>query len=142
MSVKVGGSKSLNSEPNVVPLCDILLVLLIIFMVVTPMIQKGANVKLPEAVNTVEQPQAAQMLTVFLEKDGNIFFDEKIVPDITKLAALIEEKMEEKKLSERKVGLRADSDVPYGKVQEVMNAIRNAGIEVIGLLVDRVAGSE
>jgi len=142
MSVKVGGGKSLNSEPNVVPLCDILLVLLIIFMVVTPMIQKGANVKLPEAVNTVEQPQAAQMLTVFLEKDGNIFFDEKIVPDITKLAALIEEKMEEKKLSERKVGLRADSDVPYGKVQEVMNAIRNAGIEVIGLLVDRVAGSE
>jgi len=142
MSVKVGGGKSLNSEPNVVPLCDILLVLLIIFMVVTPMIQKGANVKLPEAVNTVEQPQAAQMLTVFLEKDGDIFFDEKIVPDITKLAALIEEKMEEKKLSERKVGLRADVDVSYGKVQEVMNAIRNAGIEVIGLLVDRVAGSE
>lgn len=142
MSVKVGGGKSLNSEPNVVPLCDILLVLLIIFMVVTPMIQKGANVKLPEAVNTVEQPQAAQMLTVFLEKDGDIFFDEKLVPDITKLAALIEEKMEEKKLSERKVGLRADVDVSYGKVQEVMNAIRNAGIEVIGLLVDRVAGSE
>jgi biopolymer transport protein TolR len=51
------GAKSTKSEPNVVPLCDILLVLLIIFMVVTPMIKKGANVALPQMTNTQDQPE-------------------------------------------------------------------------------------
>ncbi len=142
MGAKVGGTKELQSEPNVVPLCDILLVLLIIFMVVTPMIQRGANVTLPEAVNTVDQPEASQMLTVFLQKDGTIEFDERVV-DLSKLAALLEEKMEEERMTEdRKVGLRADVNTKYGRVQEVMNEIKNAGIEFIALIVDRAAGSE
>lgn len=142
MGAKVGGTKKLQSEPNVVPLCDILLVLLIIFMVVTPMIQRGANVTLPEAVNTVDQPEASQMLTVFLQKDGTIEFDERVV-DLSKLAVLLEEKMEEERMTEdRKVGLRADVNTKYGRVQEVMNEIKNAGIEFIALIVDRAAGSE
>lgn len=142
MGAKVGGTKELQSEPNVVPLCDILLVLLIIFMVVTPMIQRGANVTLPEAVNTVDQPEASQMLTVFLQKDGTIEFDERVV-DLSKLAVLLEEKMEEERMTEdRKVGLRADVNTKYGRVQEVMNEIKNAGIEFIALIVDRAAGSE
>ncbi|MCX6556880.1 MAG: biopolymer transporter ExbD, partial [Candidatus Aminicenantes bacterium] len=64
MSVEIG-SKSAKSEPNVVPLCDILLVLLIIFMVVTPMISKVANVTLPEAKYVASQPDPGQILTVF-----------------------------------------------------------------------------
>lgn len=143
MGAKVGGAKELNSEPNVVPLCDILLVLLIIFMVVTPMIQKGANVTLPEAINTVDQPEASNMLTVFLQKDGLVVFDEKRVEDLKELTQLIEEKIEfESEGEEMKVGLKADVEAKYGRVQEVMNSIKNAGVEIVALIVDRTAGSD
>lgn len=70
MGGDVGGSKKPKSEPNVVPLCDILLVLLIIFMVITPMLKKGANVTLPEASNVIDQPESDNMITVFIQKEG------------------------------------------------------------------------
>lgn len=142
MGAKVGGANDLNSEPNVVPLCDILLVLLIIFMVVAPMVKKGVNVTLPEAVNAVDQPEAENMLIVYLQADGSVSFNEAIVEDISKLPSLIDEQMEERRIEEMKVGLRADINLTYGRVQEVMTEIRNAGIDVIGLLVDRGTGSD
>jgi len=137
MSVDIGAS-SAKSEPNVVPLCDILLVLLIIFMVVTPMIQKGANVTLPEAKFTEDQPEPGQMLTVFVKRNGEIVFDEKIVP-IENLKQVILDKMEEIQKFDKKVLLKADVEVEYGKVVDAMNAIKNANIEIIGLVTDRKA---
>lgn len=142
MGAKVGGANALNSEPNVVPLCDILLVLLIIFMVVAPMVKKGVNVTLPEAVHAVDQPEAENMLTVYLQADGSVSFNDAIVKDISKLPTLIEQQMEDRKIQEMKVGLRADVSIRYGRVQEVMTEIRNAGIDVIGLLVDKGTGSD
>jgi biopolymer transport protein ExbD len=128
MSVEVGGTNAVKSEPNVVPLCDILLVLLIIFMVVTPMIQKGANVRLPEAAYTDDQPKPGSMLEVFVRKDGSVVFNEKVVEDIS-------EQPEDK----TKILLKADMDVEYGKIVDVMNEIKGAEIEVIGLVVDKVS---
>jgi biopolymer transport protein TolR len=142
MGAKVGGSNELNSEPNVVPLCDILLVLLIIFMVVAPMVKKGVNVTLPEALNAIDQPEADNMLTVYIQSDGSVNFNEVRVDDISKLPLRIEEQIEEQKIQEMKVGLKADIKISYGRVQEVMTEIRNAGIDVIGLLVDKSTGSE
>ena len=57
MKVNTGRDSDIPNEPNVVPLCDILLVLLIIFMVMTPLIQKGVDVELPTAINTIDQPE-------------------------------------------------------------------------------------
>ena len=142
MGAKVGGSNELNSEPNVVPLCDILLVLLIIFMVVAPMVKKGVNVTLPEAIHAIDQPEAENLLTVYIQQDGSVSFNEKLVEDITKLPFLIEELMEDRKIQEMKIGLKADVDLTYGRIQEVMSEIRNAGIDVIGLLVDKDTGSD
>lgn len=128
------GSKSAKSEPNVVPLCDILLVLLIIFMVVTPMIKKGANVSLPEAANTKDQPESSAMITVHVQEDGTVYLDDKVVDSLQALVQQIEDRMEEKKQNENKVLLRADHKVPYGKVTQVMDLIRRAQIEVVGLI--------
>ncbi len=139
MSVDVG-SKSAKSEPNVVPLCDILLVLLIIFMVVTPMIQKGANVTLPEAKNTIDQPEPGQLPTVYIKKTGEVYFEENLVEDITKLPEMIIEKFDEmQKSGEKKVLLKADVDIEYGKVVDIMNQIKNAEIEVLGLITEKKA---
>lgn len=137
------GSGSAKSEPNVVPLCDILLVLLIIFMVVTPMIQKGANVKLPEAANTQDQPEPGQLITVDVKATGEIFLENKLLEDgLNKLPNAIETLMEENQQTESKVLLKADINLPYGQLVDVMNAIREARIEVVGLVTDKLASSE
>ncbi|MCK4836198.1 MAG: biopolymer transporter ExbD [Candidatus Aminicenantes bacterium] len=136
------GSKTASSEPNVVPLCDILLVLLIIFMVVTPVIQKGANVKLPEASNVVEQKESGQVITISIKRDGTVYVTDKIVTDISKLATIIEDTLEEKQITDRKVQLRADIELAYGKIIDVMTEIKNAGIEVVALVVEKFAESK
>jgi len=140
MSVDIG-SKTAKSEPNVVPLCDILLVLLIIFMIVTPMIQKGANVTLPEAKYTASQPDPSQMLTVYIKKSGEIALDDKVVDDLAKLGQLILDRMEEMQMTEKKVLLKADLEAAYGRVVDVMNAIKEAQIEVIGLVTEQKAAT-
>ncbi len=135
----VSGAKTTKSEPNVVPLCDILLVLLIIFMVVTPMIKKGVNVNLPEAVHTQDEPEPGNMITVHVKKDGSIYLDDDPNPieDLGKLATMIEDKIEEKKQTEKsKILLKADADISYGRVIEVMDEIRRAQIEFLGLVTD------
>lgn len=141
------GSSSTKSEPNVVPLCDILLVLLIIFMVVTPMIQKGANVTLPEAKNTQEEPQPGEMITVDVGMDKvsgelKVFLESKVIDDLNKLATAIEDLMEERQIMDRKILLKADIEIEYGKVVDVMNEIRSANIEILGLVTEKFAGSD
>ena len=133
------GSKSAKSEPNVVPLCDILLVLLIIFMVVTPMIKKGANVTLPEAVNTQDQPESSNIVTVYIQKDGTVFLNSSMVEKLDQMPQLIEDQMEEMKQNDSKVLLRADAEAVYGRVTQVMDVIRLANIEVVGLVTDKTA---
>jgi biopolymer transport protein TolR len=136
------GSKTAKSEPNVVPLCDILLVLLIIFMVVTPMIKKGANVSLPEASHTQDQPESSTMITVHVQEDGTVYLNDEIVDSLESLVQQIEDKMEETKQVDNKVLLRADNKVAYGKVTQVMDLIRRAQIEVVGLVTQAVTSSE
>jgi len=140
MSVEIG-SKSAKSEPNVVPLCDILLVLLIIFMVVTPMISKGANVTLPEAKYVSSQPDPGQILTVFIKKTGEVIFEGEEFADLEKLGPKILEKLEDLQRPDKKVLLKADLDAAYGKVVDVLSAIKDAQIEVIGLVTEQKASS-
>jgi biopolymer transport protein ExbD len=102
MGADVGGSGGPKSEPNVVPLCDILLVLLIIFMVITPLLKKGANLTLPEASHVADQPESSNMVTVHIKKDGGIVLDDKVLEetDLNKFVQMLEDKLEEKKQSE------------------------------------------
>lgn len=139
----ISGAKTTKSEPNVVPLCDILLVLLIIFMVMTPMLKKGVNVQLPEAIHTQNEPDPGNMITVHIKKDGSIYLNEDPVEDLSKLATMIEDKIEEKKQTEKsKILLKADADIAYGRVIEVMDEIRRAQIEFLGLVTDEKVISE
>lgn len=139
----IGGSKESKAEPNVVPLCDILLVLLIIFMVVTPLIKKGINVRLPEAAHTSDEPEPGQMITVYIKSDGTIFLDDEEITDLEKLPTMIEDKIEEIKQKERgKVLLKADEDIIYGRVTEVMDRIRRAQIEFVGLVTQESVATE
>jgi biopolymer transport protein TolR len=137
------GASKTKSEPNVVPLCDILLVLLIIFMVVTPLLTKGPKLTLPEANNTQDEPKSEEMITLYIQRDGTIFVNETKVEDITKLTGIIEDLLDSKKQKERnKLLLRADNEVAYGKITDVMDEVRRANIEIIGLVNEKASSGK
>jgi len=133
LSVSMGGKEEVKSEPNVVPLCDVLLVLLIIFMVVTPLVQKGVDVKLPSALNTASMPDSPDVVLA-VKKDGTIYVNEAKVT-MENLQNALEEAF--LTVSEKKLYIKADQDIEYGKIVDLIDVMREAGIEIIGIITER-----
>lgn len=140
MGMDVGGGGGMKSEPNVVPLCDILLVLLIIFMVITPMLQKGVDVRLPEAANTADQPEPTSQVTLAIKSDGTVFLNSEIISDRTQLKGRITEEFESR--TEKVLYLKADSTLDYGAVLDVLDDVMHAGIENIGVVTEQLTSDE
>jgi biopolymer transport protein TolR len=128
------------SEINVTPFVDVMLVLLVIFMVTTPILYQGVDVNLPK---TESRPMPSldreRKVVVTLDARGEIFI-EKEEYSLDQLRIEIRKLMAErgKDLKDEDVFLRADSSVPYGTVVEVMSEIRNAGVQKIGLITEPV----
>ncbi len=123
------------SEINVTPLVDVTLVLLIIFMVTTPMLQRGTDVKLPTA--QASQVKEEERITLTVTRDSRILVNNEEVPRKeleTRLRSMIGSG------KERVLYLRGDARVPYGFVIDVMDAIKSSGIETVGMITER-AGS-
>jgi biopolymer transport protein TolR len=133
LSVSMGDKEKIKSEPNVVPLCDVLLVLLIIFMVVTPLVQKGVDVKLPSALNTASMPDSPDVVLA-VKKDGTIYVNEDKVT-MENLQNALEEAF--LTVSEKKLYIRADQDIEYGKIVDLIDVMREAGIEIIGIITEK-----
>ena len=125
-----------NSSINVTPMVDVMLVLLIIFMVITPMLQKGVSVELAKTNNPVQMPDADKedALLVAVMKDGTVFFGaEKISPD--QLTNKIKDKLTSR--VDKRVFIRADARTKYGNVVEVVDNVRAAGVDQLGLLTEQ-----
>ncbi len=133
MSISIGGDERVRSEPNVVPLCDVLLVLLIIFMVVTPLVQKGVDLKLPTTITAIKMPENVEV-TMYIKRDGTIYINQDKVTDPERLQTLLEEVF--LTVQEKKLYLRADGDLEYGKLIEVYEKVRAAGIENIAIITE------
>lgn len=133
MAVKVSmNDDDYNAEPNVVPLCDVLLVLLIIFMVVTPLVQRGVDVRLPVAMNTITMPENPDVV-LYIKKDGSLFVNEEPVTEDNLQQALEDALMV---ASDRKLYLRADQELEYGRLVDLIDILKNAGVEDFGIIVD------
>ena len=135
MAMDVGGAKGgVKSDINVTPLVDVMLVLLIIMMLIAPMLQKGVDVKLPLAANTVDKPETQGQTVVAIGADKRVFLN--AVPirneDLTsKVAQIVEAK------KDSIVIIKADEDVEYSAVMLTMDALRAAGVEDMGLITEK-----
>jgi biopolymer transport protein TolR len=132
-SVSMRDKEKISSEPNVVPLCDVLLVLLIIFMVVTPLVQKGVDVKLPPALNTTSMPDSPDVVLA-VKKDGTIYVNQDKVT-MENLQNALEEAF--LTVSEKKLYIKVDQDIEYGKIVDLIDVMREAGIEIIGIITEK-----
>lgn len=132
-SVSTSGKEEVRSEPNVVPLCDVLLVLLIIFMVVTPLVQKGVDVRLPAALNTSSMPDSPDVVLA-VKKDGTLYVNQEKVT-MENLQNALEEAF--LTVSEKKLYIKADQDLEYGKIVDLIDVMREAGIEIVGIITDK-----
>jgi biopolymer transport protein TolR len=137
MSMNVGGSRGgINSEINVTPLVDVMLVLLIIMMIIAPLLQKGVNVRLPTATNSADKPETQDQTVVGVTPDGQFWVNGVSVSDAD-VRSRVDDILEGKK--DRILLIKADEDAPYGRVMEVMDTLRAAGIEDMGLITERKA---
>jgi biopolymer transport protein ExbD/biopolymer transport protein TolR len=128
--------KKVNSNINVTPMVDVMLVLLIIFMVITPMLNNKVNVDLPIATAAVimENANKEDAITVAITRDGKVFLGADMInPD--DLGAKIASKLENK--TDKQVFLRADQRANYGKVMNAVDGIRTAGVSELGLLTEK-----
>jgi biopolymer transport protein TolR len=131
MAMGVGGkSRTTMAEINVTPLVDVMLVLLIIFMITAPMLQHELDVNLPVAAG-IPQITTEDQVVLTVNKQGNIYLDQTTYTLETlrpKLQTLYQTRRN------KDIFLRADTDVPYGKVIQVMDEVKKAGILKLGML--------
>jgi biopolymer transport protein TolR len=140
MAMDLGGAKGgVKSDINVTPLCDVMLVLLIIMMIVAPLLQQGVNVKLPVAGNTTDKPETQGQTVIAIAANKDMYLNAKPIRE-AELATRINELLENQK--EKVVLIKADEDVEYGAVMAAMDQLRQAGIEDIGLITERKKGAE
>ena len=138
MSMDLGGAKGgVKSDINVTPLCDVMLVLLIIMMIVAPLLQQGVPVVLPKAGNTVDKPETQGQTVIAIGRDKTMYVNAKPVRE-NELTQRINELLENQK--EKIVLIKADEEVEYGAVMGAMDQLRQAGIEDVGLVVDPKRG--
>jgi biopolymer transport protein TolR len=124
--------RSMLAQINVTPFVDVMLVLLIIFMVTAPMLEKGVDVALPEVENAPNLAAAKEPLVVTVTREGLIRIERQQVDTPAKLTPVLQQILAGRQ--EQTVYLEADRTVPYGRVVQVMAAIRQAGVTKLGMV--------
>jgi biopolymer transport protein TolR len=131
------GKSAVNADINVTPMADIMLVLLIIFMITTPLLQSGITVNLPKAKNPLDAPEAdsKEAVVVAVNREGKLYLAKKQIGENDLYEFLL------KKFSggeiNRTIFLKADTALAYGRVVEIVNGCRRAGVERIGLMAEK-----
>jgi biopolymer transport protein ExbD/biopolymer transport protein TolR len=129
VAISTGSKGSVTSEINVTPMIDVMLVLLIIFMIVTPLIAAGFKATLPKGANLDADPEGTEEVVLGIDASGNFFLDGRsIAPEVLKdqLTAIFAARDTNKILY-----FKADNQLKYGRVQEAVEMARTAGVRVL-----------
>jgi biopolymer transport protein ExbD len=128
-----------KAEPNVVPLCDVLLVLLIIFMVITPIVQKGIDVKLPETAADTSGGMPTGLIVLTVNKDATVLINQTSV-EIKVLGDELRRIYSSRQ--DKTIFIRAYAKLPYSRVIEVIDIAKGAGVEVLGIIPEYIVDEE
>ena len=123
-----------KSDINVTPLVDVCLVMLIIFMVVTPMLQKGVDVQLPQTNQPEKIPEGQKQLTISIKQDGHVFVKDNWVPDENLESALAQIHSE---TPDKDVVIKGDKRLKYRQVRKLMQQINEAGFSRVGVIAEK-----
>jgi biopolymer transport protein ExbD len=123
-----------KSDINVTPLVDVCLVMLIIFMVVTPMLQKGVDVQLPQTNQPEKMPEGQKQLTISIKQDGHVFVEENWVPDEGLEAKLADI---HNSTPDKDVVIKGDKRLKYKQVRKLMQQVNEAGFSRVGVIAEK-----
>lgn len=138
MAMSVGDKKGgPMADINVTPMADVMIVLLIIFMVITPLLQKGVDVKLPTAGNTKERKDEPKIPVVAVRKDMTTYLGTQRLDSQAQLLPQLRDMMRDLAEGTRMIYLKADEQLPYSEVMKVMDLAREAGVEEVALIAER-----
>ena len=139
IAVRNEGSK-VNSNINVTPMVDVMLVLLIIFMVITPMLQNKVQIDMAKVENPTSMPDADKddAIVVAVTRDGGVFLGQNRI-DPSQLGTLVRDKLADK--TDKTIFIRADARAQYRAVEDAIDDVRTAGVEEVGLLTQKKEGS-
>jgi biopolymer transport protein ExbD len=129
------GHSSIKSEPNVVPMIDIMLVLLIIFMIVTPLLAAGFQATMPRGVNLDPRPEEKDEVILGIDQNGQFYLDTRLIEKEVledHLRSVYAARPEDKILY-----FKADQNLPYGVIEEAVEIARNAGVRVMAAITDK-----
>ena len=142
--MSIGGTEEFNSDINVTPMVDVMLVLLIIFMIVTPLLQQGVSVNLPrDMISPDEDGDIAKDTSVIIAiPDNSNFYIGKEQFPLDQLGDIVKKRMEGKTPDKRIVYIKSGVDVDYGRVVSAIETIRKQDIDKIGLVADKKKGGE
>jgi biopolymer transport protein ExbD len=128
------------AAPNVIPMADIMLVLLIIFMVITPMLQKGLSVDMAKAENSVKMPNADKddAIIIGITRDGRTYLGREEI-NIDQITSTVKDQLSDR--LDKTVYVRSDQRAKYGDVVKAVDEIRSAGVENLGLLTEKPQSS-
>ena len=133
-SVEIAGRTNFKSEPNVIPMIDVMLVLLIIFMIVTPLIAAGFKATLPKGKNLDPRPEGDNEVVLGIDEAGRYFLNGRGLPDGTledQLRGIFGARTEDKILY-----FKADNHLKYSKVQEAVETARRSGVRVLAAITE------
>ncbi|HET9477248.1 MAG TPA: biopolymer transporter ExbD [Dehalococcoidia bacterium] len=141
MAMSTGGGRGVESSPNVVPMIDIMLVLLIIFMVVAPALMAGFNATPPEGVNLKDHPEDENLDQVLgIDRDGRYYLNKKELPRNEDLPQLLKQ-IYDARTEDKILYLKADKTLDYAKVLDAIDIASKNGVRVVGMISDQKQGT-
>jgi biopolymer transport protein ExbD len=140
VAISTSSDAAVNADINVTPMADVMLVLLIIFMITTPLIASGFEAQIPQGINLIKAPEESDDITLGLDRNGDFYINTAPVPRAQLEARLAE--LYRNRTRDKILYLRAHQDLTMDKIQDAISIARAAGVRVIAAVTDQRPGTE